>query len=706
MHLAPPTTPTRVVVITSPAQGHPSTEIIWTTLRSIAFLSRAFAEAPITVVCDGCRSASSLDEAHAARLAARLAEHPCRFSKRGIVSDDVANAYELFKRRLASEAAEAGYGSRLELLELTAHHGFALAVRQGLRTVLAAGARYALVVQHDRAFCRRMPQRDVTQLMQHFEAHPTCRYIGFPSGTSKLLARRTANEYKLHTLLEERTYPLRPSLGPRSGRLSLRPCIFWYDSNHLVDAARALEIYEPYRNAPAGLTERVGGAGVGRFRLRRGDFTEERFGVEQRNLLVSLRDEPAECVRYFDWFGSYLIEEVVEIEEEIEIEEVIEEVVKEPRVVEAIGVGERTLFERERDGHEDGKPLDASTLYADKGGRVTYVDHIDARGMVPPSARRAGSRRAIARVPSAAPRRAPPPAMCMAPEPTPEQAARLATSAMRPPDHENDTFLKQHTSTVALVPPEAVWPSIQTVRRALRDKGLYRWPPHINLLYPFIAPQDFADAVAVLSPRLAAIAPLTITLDTLECFGGRHRGVLYATCSSADEIGRLRELQAALQAALPSCDDQQRGGVFTPHMTLSHFASRSEAEAAKAALEWSPVSFACDESVHLMRRVGGSGQFERAATLRIGSERPPTLFDPPRRFESMPSEEEGWVRLARKEAFRRGGGGRGRAKGGRSRRPRRSPEERAAILARTPEEIAEIRRERAAKRARLEAGEP
>ena len=53
---------------------------------------------------------------------------------------------------------------------------------------------------------------------------------------------------------------------------------------------------------------------------------------------------------------------------------------------------------------------------------------------------------------------------------------------------------KQHSSTVAIVPPEALWPPIQRARRALRDKGLYRWPPHINLLYPFLPTDDFAAA--------------------------------------------------------------------------------------------------------------------------------------------------------------------------------------------------------------------
>ena len=347
---------TRVVVVTSPAQSHPSTEIIWATLNSLTLLG-GLAEAPITVVCDGCRPASSLEPAYAQRLAARLATNPIRFSKRGIVTDDVAAGYEQFKRRLIAEAAEAGYGEdRLALLELNSHHGFGFSVREGLRSVLAAGAQYALIVQHDRAFCRRMPASDVRRLFAHFERHAECRYIGFPSGTSKLLARRTQLEYKLSHLLEQRTYALRSGGG---SRLALRPCIFWYDSNHLVDAAKALELFAPFECAPRGLLERLGGAGLNRFRLRRGDFTEERFGVEQRNLLVGLRDEPEACVRYFDWFGSYLLEELVE-----------------------------------EGGDGDGEAEDGSgPLFCDRDGRVTYVDHIDARGAVPPSRRRAGALR-------------------------------------------------------------------------------------------------------------------------------------------------------------------------------------------------------------------------------------------------------------------------------------------------------------------------
>lgn len=282
-----------IVVITSPARSHPSTEIIWSVLETLPLLG-GLAEAPILVVCDGCRAASELETAHAERVRPKLERDPCALSKRGIVRDDIARNYVAFQARLAQEAA-AKLPRRLSLLQLESHHGFALAVREGLR---ATQTRFALVVQHDRAFIRSIDADDLRGIAAHFDSQPSCRYVGFPSGTSKNLAARTASQYKLHSLLEQRTYTLRPHTPAEEAaalpakvdaELRLRPSIFWYDSNHLVDCARALQIYEPFRHAPPQIHARLGAAGVGRLRLRRGDFIEERFGVEQRNLLARRR---------------------------------------------------------------------------------------------------------------------------------------------------------------------------------------------------------------------------------------------------------------------------------------------------------------------------------------------------------------------------------------------------------------------------------
>jgi hypothetical protein len=62
--------------------------------------------------------------------------------------------------------------------------------------------------------------------------------------------------------------------------------------------------------------------------------------------------------------------------------------------------------------------------------------------------------------------------------------------------------VKVHHTTVALIPPDEAWPPIQQLRTQLRDKGLYRWPPHMNLLYPFVPEREFAEVVPKLQEAL------------------------------------------------------------------------------------------------------------------------------------------------------------------------------------------------------------
>eukprot|EP00614_Pseudopedinella_elastica_P005756 CAMPEP_0172589756 /NCGR_PEP_ID=MMETSP1068-20121228/8357_1 /TAXON_ID=35684 /ORGANISM="Pseudopedinella elastica, Strain CCMP716" /LENGTH=571 /DNA_ID=CAMNT_0013385405 /DNA_START=217 /DNA_END=1929 /DNA_ORIENTATION=+ len=344
-----------------------------------------------------------------------------------------------------------------------------------------------------------------------------------------------------------------------------------------------------------------------------------------------------------------------------------------------------------------------------------------------------------------------------------------------------ESFSRPHSSTVALIPPEDAWTSLQRTRELLSDKGIYRWPPHINLLCesrsrrvfslvslvqslaslrvdPFLPPQVFSEAVQLLAPAAASVKPFEVTLDALGVFGGKRRGVLYAYSSDPDQTRALIELQATLQAAIPFLDHQQRNGTgFTPHLTLAHFDTRIEAEAVRsvilgeatcsespnssrydsAALSavWAPVTFTVgDGAVHVMSRNGSAGQFMKAATLPLrGSGRSrsgfgfprrlskvfrrlaravlpqgvlhrfkprsglPEVWNPPRRFESMPEMETESIRAARKDTFRPRAKGRKR-KGGRRSKPRRSDAERAAIRARSPQEIASIRAARAQKK--------
>ena len=131
-------------------------------------------------------------------------------------------------------------------------------------------------------------------------------------------------------------------------------------------------------------------------------------------------------------------------------------------------------------------------------------------------------------------------------------------------------------------------------------------------------------------------------------------------------------------------------GAVTTQITIGHDSSGK------------PVEFDVD-AVHLLEREGHGGQFEIFEKVPLGRAplwRLRRLFRRKRRFVGMPAEPPDWVADAMAERSSRRFRGRGKR-----RRKRRSAAERAEIAARTPEDIAAIRAERAAKRLAKEAGE-
>lgn len=290
---------------------------------------------------------------------------------------------------------------------------------------------------------------------------------------------------------------------------------------------------------------------------------------------------------------------------------------------------------------------------------------------------------------------------------------------------------KQYTLTVCMVPPpgaKQVWRDVTKARTDLKDPGLFRWPPHANLLYPFIEiKENLEDIVDKLRNATKQCEPFGVSLDSLGTFGGKNRGVLwlYPRSSYSDDSDNFNDndkskqeplirLQALLEEAFPTCTDQRKSGHFTPHMTLSHFESLEDAQAAQSQIEsWWPrdVSFDLSE-VYLLQRKGDDGQFLRVATISLGRDHVENdsaatstgivIHDPPEAFPDMPLVEEDWVREERMQLKKRRNGswkGRRRRRGGRrrslgARGPSKSTD--------TPEVIAAKRAARKEKRERLE----
>ena len=256
-----------------------------------------------------------------------------------------------------------------------------------------------------------------------------------------------------------------------------------------------------------------------------------------------------------------------------------------------------------------------------------------------------------------------------------------------PPGHFDLPSQKSHCMTICMVPPPSAkeaWVQLSAARRACKDPGFYRWPPHANLLYPFVEPlfdidkeldkaernekkEDiryrFIDRVASCLSRAAEqCEPFVVTLDSFGTFGGKTRGVMWADPKSSDETTKvvnddtpapLIRLQNELEKQFPMCKDQKKQGSFTPHMTISHYANVTDALAAKEEVQstWQPISFRVSE-IYLLQRKGDSGQFMIAATIPLGPGSVVKVHNPPIRFPDMPLEEEDWVleeRMAMKD---------------------------------------------------------
>lgn len=167
---------------------------------------------------------------------------------------------------------------------------------------------------------------------------------------------------------------------------------------------------------------------------------------------------------------------------------------------------------------------------------------------------------------------------------------------------------KAHTSALAVVPPESAWAAAQEVR-ARHDRAFERWPPHINLLYPFVREEELRGVPERLARALARVPPFRIRLGAARTF--QHKGSSTVWLEPVDDPpGSLQRLHAALLEAVPQCSE--RGGAFTPHLTVAKCAS---ADAERVARE-------ADEAVRRRGEAAAAFEVRSVAVLCRGAHTP------------------------------------------------------------------------------------
>jgi 2'-5' RNA ligase len=199
-----------------------------------------------------------------------------------------------------------------------------------------------------------------------------------------------------------------------------------------------------------------------------------------------------------------------------------------------------------------------------------------------------------------------------------------------------------YKTALVLLPPAAITPAIESVRRE-HDRRFERWPPHINLIYPFrVSPSETAgQAIHLASDIRARIEAVTTTFQPFRVslsadppgtlvHSSRARTVCLMPSSET-----LQRLQAALQAEFAECDADKRP--YVPHLTLGQarsdgrvrklneeikriFLSNAETrEGSPLVLDW------LIDKVYVIERKGGySSPFKIVGAVGLGNNDTPS----------------------------------------------------------------------------------
>ncbi|KAK0619838.1 2'-5' RNA ligase superfamily-domain-containing protein [Immersiella caudata] len=124
-----------------------------------------------------------------------------------------------------------------------------------------------------------------------------------------------------------------------------------------------------------------------------------------------------------------------------------------------------------------------------------------------------------------------------------------------------------HDTALALVPPSHLFPQFDRLR-SLYDKAYEKWPPHINLIYPFVRPESLPAAAEQISTFLKKQSQekIRVKLDTVGVFEHRRDNTIYLRDDSPEPKKKLKEVR---KGVLSSLGGKEEGRGYQMHMTIA-----------------------------------------------------------------------------------------------------------------------------------------
>ncbi|WPJ61484.1 hypothetical protein SMAC4_01794 [Sordaria macrospora] len=264
--------------------------------------------------------------------------------------------------------------------------------------------------------------------------------------------------------------------------------------------------------------------------------------------------------------------------------------------------------------------------------------------------------------------------------------------------------LNSHDTALAIIPPPHLWGPINSLR-ALYDKAYHKWPPHINLIYPFVSPEDLQDAASLVpfgilearrernemrgikwdSVKKAWTGPdgevvhgrngsvldegcggpvceedrARVRMDSVGVFEHRKHNTIYRYDQEQQQPGSLGSLVQLRADILKVLGHQAQAGDYQPHLTIAQSEDR-ESSAHKFLVEkmglLPMVEWEVEEVWMLVRDQSdgpGKGKMKVWGKMRLGEELGSEMYGSPVEWEKV-FEAEGlkWEEEEVKKAWR------------------------------------------------------
>ncbi|CAE7216389.1 unnamed protein product [Symbiodinium necroappetens] len=182
--------------------------------------------------------------------------------------------------------------------------------------------------------------------------------------------------------------------------------------------------------------------------------------------------------------------------------------------------------------------------------------------------------------------------------------------------------VKSVKSALVVMPPVQMWDPIQQIRRG-RDKGFFRWMPHINMLYPFLEDTggDFEAAAARAREALQDVEPFTLQLQHFHFFEHSRRSCtvwlrvmmplmqilqlfMQSTRGCWERFRLARTYQMTRYLEVHSSGRSRDIDKFVPHLSVGSWRGATEAAAAVEVFQntWSSLSFPVSSVYFISRR--------------------------------------------------------------------------------------------------------